>query len=142
MGMLTRGSALGIAAAVVGAASALPVRAADVCQIGPAPHAEGPHVFLNYDQLELDAAYNQTVYEPWQGQYDERRAWNTDQARRRIGEPIRTSYGPTKIETLDIYRTKRPKAPIMVFIHGGAWLRSSAGECGVYAEPLVTAGAH
>jgi hypothetical protein len=30
--------------------------------------------------------------------------------------PQRESYGPTEVEKLDIYRTKRPNAPIFVFI--------------------------
>ena len=30
---------------------------AEECRIGPAPHQKGPPVFLDYDQVELDAAY-------------------------------------------------------------------------------------
>jgi hypothetical protein len=33
---------------------------------------------------------------------------------------LREAYGATATEKLDIYRTKRAKAPIFVFIHGGA----------------------
>src|SRR5271170_3671528 len=31
---------------------------------GPPPHEKGPPVFLDYDQIELDAAYDQAVYQP------------------------------------------------------------------------------
>jgi arylformamidase len=29
------------------------------CRIGPPPHTKGPLVFMNYDHVELDAAYEQ-----------------------------------------------------------------------------------
>jgi len=31
---------------------------------GPPPHEKGPVVFLDYDQAELDAAYDQAAYQP------------------------------------------------------------------------------
>ena len=51
-------------------------------------------------------------------------------------------YGPSAAEGLDIYRTKRDKAPIFVFIHGGAWLGGAAKDYGYPAEMFVNAGAH
>jgi arylformamidase len=42
-------------------------------------------------------------------------------ARREIPGKLDIPYGPTKIEALDIYPAQRPKAPIVVFIHGGYW---------------------
>jgi arylformamidase len=52
------------------------------------------------------------------------------------------AYGETEVETLDIYRTDRPKAPIFLFIHGGTWRFGSAWEYGYPAEMFVKAGAH
>jgi hypothetical protein len=49
--------------ATAGAVAAVPALAAE-CRIGPEPHEKGPLVFMDYDQVELDAAYNQEVYEP------------------------------------------------------------------------------
>ncbi len=43
---------------------------------------------------------------------------------------------------LDIYATKRPNAPIMVFIHGGAWRSGLAKDFADSAEMFVNAGAH
>ena len=54
----------------------------------------------------------------------------------------RRSYGPSAVEGLDIYRTKRANAPIFVFIHGGAWLGGAAKDYGYPAEMFVNAGAH
>jgi hypothetical protein len=33
-------------------------------RVGPPPHEPDPKVFLDYDQAELDAAYDQTAYAP------------------------------------------------------------------------------
>ena len=32
---------------------------ADECRIGPLPHQKGPLVWMDMDQIELDAAYDQ-----------------------------------------------------------------------------------
>jgi arylformamidase len=122
----------------VGAAAAL----AAGCQAGPVEHQKGPLVFLNYDQVELDASYTQEVYEPNLPQIAKRLASNSDAVRRRIGEPKRVAYGPSEVEKLDIYRTRQANAPVFVFIHGGAWLGGTARDAGYAAELFVNAGAH
>lgn len=42
-------------------------------------------------------------------------------ARRQIPGQYDISYGPTKIEALDLYPAEREKAPIVIFFHGGYW---------------------
>jgi hypothetical protein len=81
---------------------------------------------MNYDQLELDASYIQTYYEPPIGQVAEPIASDSDAVRARIGQPKRVAYGPKPIEGLDIYRTDRSNAPIFIYIHGGNWYLGSA----------------
>lgn len=111
-------------------------------RIGPPPHERGPLVFLNYDQAELDAAYDQASYQPTIQQNTRRLASLSEDMRRRIGPPLRRAYGPSSVEQLDIYRTARPAAPVFVFIHGGAWRYREAKNYGFAAEMFVTAGAH
>lgn len=125
-----------VAAATIGPAFA------QNCRIGPPPHTKGPLVFLNYDQVELDAAYEQAWYDPLLQRTAARLASNSDAARKRIGRHQRIAYGPTGDEKVDIYRTDRPNAPIFLFIHGGAWQRGSASSTGCAAEMFVKAGAH
>ena len=115
---------------------------AEECRIGPAPHQKGPLVFLDYDQIELDAAYENSVYEPNIEQVVRRLASQSDAVRARIGEPQRLAYGETAIEKLDIYRTGRAHAPVFVFIHGGTWRTGSARNGGFAAELFVDRGAH
>jgi arylformamidase len=112
------------------------------CRFGPAPHDKGPIVFLNYDQIELDAAYENSVYEPNISQIGQRLASLSNAARARIGEPQRIAYGPTVIEKLDIYRTKRAGAPIFVYIHGGTWRTGSSRRGGFAAEIFLDNGAN
>jgi len=111
-------------------------------RIGPPPHEKGPKVYLDYDQVELDAAYDQTAYAPNRRQIEERIAAASELVRARLGAPVRVSYGPTEIERLDIYRTPRPRAPIHVFVHGGAWRAGSARGNAFAAEVFVAEGAH
>jgi arylformamidase len=109
---------------------------------GPPPHEKGPLVFLDYDQIELDAAYDQAVYQPNILQLNRRCASNSARTRARIGKPLRLAYGETPIEQLDIFRTDRANAPIFIFIHGGAWIRGDAASYSAPAEMFLGAGAH
>lgn len=134
---VTRRTALSaICAAAVGA----PVLAQQ--QVRPLPHEKGPKVFLDYDQVELDAAYNQDAYAHNRQQLAERDAANNSLVRARLGSPMRIGYGPTEIEKLDIYRTKKAKASVHIYIHGGAWRIGSAAGNAYLAENFVNAGAH
>jgi arylformamidase len=109
---------------------------------GPPPHEKGPLVFLDFDQIELDAAYDQAVYQPNILQLNKRWASNSARTRARIGEPERRAYGDSGIEQLDLFRTAKSNAPIFVFIHGGAWIRGDAKSYSAPAEMFVGAGAH
>lgn len=107
-----------------------------------AGHIKGPRVFLDYDQAELDAAYDQRAYAPNQPQVTERWAINSDDARAQLGQPRRLRYGPSDIEELDLYPAARPNAPIHILIHGGAWRAGLARNYAFPAELFVRAGAH
>ncbi len=137
MKQINRRTMLGTAA-VMATTSAF----AEGCQVGPPPHHKGQLVFMDYDQLELDASYDQVYYEPLIADVGKRLGSNSEAVRARIGAPQRVAYGPTEIEKLDIYRTSRPKAPVFVFIHGGNWLVGSAAGYGYPAEMFINAGAH
>jgi arylformamidase len=99
-------------------------------------------VWLDMTQAELDAAYDQTAYAPNREQILARNATNSERARARLGAPKRYAYGPTPIEGLDVYPTRRADAPVNVFIHGGAWRASVAKNNAIAAELFVHAGAH
>jgi len=99
-------------------------------------------VFLHYDQAELDRQYDQRAWAPNAAEVIRRYAANSDRVRARLGEPQSCAYGPSASETLDLYRTSRPQAPLHVFIHGGAWRLLSKRESAFAAETFVQTGAH
>lgn len=103
---------------------------------------KGPLVWLDLDQAELDAAYDQSKYAPNQALVQARRLVLSQRARAALGEPLRFAYGSSGIEALDVYRTKQANAPISVFIHGGAWRNGRAADFAYLAEIFVHAGAH
>jgi arylformamidase len=141
MGALSTVSRRGLLGGAVASLAAAPALAAE-CKLGPPPHQKGPLVFMDYDQVELDAAYDQSDYESNIGQISARGASNSAAARARLGEPQRVAYGPTAIEKLDIYRAKQVHAPIFIFIHGGTWRTGSSRDSAAAAELFHDHGAH
>jgi arylformamidase len=103
---------------------------------------EEAKVYLNYDQEELDRNYDQRA---WASNADEVIArWITGStaARSSLRHRANLAYGSTEDEKLDIFPAARAGAPILVFIHGGAW-RSLSKEDSCYAAPaFVAAGAN
>jgi arylformamidase len=104
--------------------------------------ANGPKVWLDMDQQELDDAYDQIVYAPNRDQVAKRRIANSQRTLAVIGKPERVAYGPTEIEHLDIYRTGKARAPVSIFIHGGAWRANRAADYAFLTELFVNMGAH
>jgi len=102
----------------------------------------GPLVWLDMDQEALDKAYSQFLYAPNIQQVIARWGTNSTLARSRLGEPKRFAYGSKAAESLDVYPTSRPNAPVHLFIHGGAWQQGTAESYGFPAELFVNAGAH
>lgn len=100
----------------------------------------GPLVFLGYDQLELDRCYDQTNWAPNMDIVHARTEANCEIARQRLGEPERLSYGQSPVEKLDLFRAKTPNAPVMIYVHGGAWRSGSSRRCHMPAEMFVSHG--
>jgi arylformamidase len=110
----------------------------------------GPLVWRDMDQQALDNAYDQLAYAPNRDLVLGRMAAASERTRKALGAPQRVAYGASEHERLDIFRTPAPAsargsggaAPVNIFVHGGAWLRGSAADSALFAEPLVGAGAH
>jgi arylformamidase len=133
---LVAGAALGAASLAGGDA------AAQRCPPTPPAREKGPLVWMDMDQQDIDDAYNQSVYAFNGRSVQGRLAANNEIAQAAIGKGERHAYGETPIEGLDLWKTKRPNAPVMVFIHGGSWRSGKSSDFAVYAEPFIKAGAH
>ncbi len=112
------------------------------CPLEPPPRTKGPLVWLDLDQHALDEAYDQSVYAFNQSFIQERRDERNVAALKVLGKPDRVAYGPAEIEKVDIYKTTRPNAPTMIFLHGGAWRSGRSAQGAYLAEPFVKAGAN
>ena len=97
-------------------------------------------VWLDLDQAQLDAAYDQTVYAPNFAHVIGRMVRNSARMRQRIGDPQVFSYGASPIERLHYYPAKAAGAPIHVHVHGGAWKQRSAEDVAFPAEMFNEAG--
>ena len=95
-------------------------------------------VFRDYDQKALDDQYEQRVWVPHADEIIKRYSRKSEEVRARLGEPRTEKYGPTPVETLDVYGSGR-KA--FVFVHGGAWKRQSKRQNAFAAGMIVQAGA-
>jgi len=103
---------------------------------------KGPLVWGDMDQQALDAAYDQANWAPNQQTLADRRQSLSAEARRFIPPPLRVAYGSADIEKIDIYKADVLKAPVAIFVHGGAWRRGKAADFAGLAEMFIRAGAH
>jgi arylformamidase len=109
---------------------------------GMAARPKGPLVFLDYDQEELDLAYDQDAWAPNSDEIGKRKAQKNEAALARFGEPQILRYGPSENETLELYPAREPNAPINVYFHGGAWRGGAARGEAYLSENFVDAGAN
>ena len=103
---------------------------------------QGPAVWRDLDQAELDAAYRQEVYQPHTDEINGRLSSLSFDLRFTRGYPERAVYGDGPNEALDIYRSDVEKAPVFVFVHGGIWLYLNGAMSGFAAEMFMDRGAH
>jgi len=99
---------------------------------------EEAKVYLNYDQEELDRNYDQRAWAPNADETIARWITGSAAARSSLRHRANLAYGSTEDERLDIFPAARAGAPILVFIHGGAW-RSLSKEDSCYAAPAFVA---
>ena len=99
-------------------------------------------VWLNMNQAELDKAYQQSNYASSLEEVIARYKSASEAARQQLGEPITYKYGDKAIEALDVFPASGTNAPIIIFIHGGAWRLGRAGDYAFPAPLFTGAGAH
>jgi arylformamidase len=112
------------------------------CPAEPPARAKGPLVWLDMDQHELDESYDQSVYAFNQQHVADRRSERNEIALKVLGKPERVAYGTAEIEKVDIHKARRANAPVMIYVHGGAWRSGRSAQNAYLAEPFVKAGAH
>ncbi len=101
-----------------------------------------PVSWRDLSQRELDDAYDQSVWAANRDAVLARYAGASAAARERLGSPERFAYGSGPREGLDVFRSSKPKAPIVLFVHGGAWRTGMAHDHAFPAPCITGAGAH
>ena len=105
------------------------------------PRAAARPVFLDYTQEQLDKAYDQSAWAPEMAELEAHDGEASEVVRQTM--PPRTEqYGPTAAERVDIFAADDARgAPVLVFLHGGAWTRNTRRDAAYPAPTLVERGA-
>jgi arylformamidase len=98
-----------------------------------------PAIYRGYDQAGLDAQYNNQRTVPDYQSITVRHRRDTEEAKRRYRWQ-EAAYGPTAAERLDLYLPECAPAPVLVFVHGGAWRLLSKEDSGFAAPAWLEAG--
>jgi arylformamidase len=93
-----------------------------------------------YTQQELDAEYDVERSVPDFMAYAKSYVDESKLARHRLKCVLDVRYGPTIDEHVDIFPASRRDAPVLIFIHGGAWRILSSKEFSMVAMGPVAAG--
>lgn len=103
-------------------------------------------VWRDLTQAQLDWAYDQTQHATNMTEVMAECAALSAQARAQLqanGTDVqRLTYGPTEVEALDWYPSQTPNAPLVFFVHGGAWRRGQAQDYAMAAAWLNQLGVH
>jgi arylformamidase len=101
----------------------------------------GPLVFGPYDQAALDLQYNNGARCPDFATYMARYPQSSARVRAELGGTLDIAYGPGPRDTLDLFRPKAAKPPVVIFIHGGYWQRLDKSHFSYLARSWVRNGA-
>ena len=99
-----------------------------------------PKVWLDYDQDALNDQYNQRVLVPNADEYAQRNLEESERVRACLPCELDVPYGPSEAEKLDLFPAPIAGGPIVVYIHGGAWTRSSKNYVSYPAESFTRTG--
>jgi arylformamidase len=109
---------------------------------GASDQAGAPKVFLDYDQSQLDRAYDQRSWAPnWQEVLRHFRT-QSDAVRTQLAAIRDVPYGEGTDERLDVFPAAVRGGPVHVHVHGGAWRLLHKEDVSFAAEPFTRAGMH
>ena len=103
------------------------------------PSSPNDLVFLDYDQARLDLNYNQAAWAP---NAEEIIGWYRDAsliAHERLA-CRRLAYGDGPAERIDLFPAATRGAPLVIYVHGGAWRMLDRMDSAFAAEAFVGMG--
>lgn len=108
----------------------------------PHPTPNAPLVWQDLDQASLDRAYDQAQWASNMAEVMGRCAARSQALRDSHGLPQRLAYGAGVNEQMDFFSCAKAGAPLLVFVHGGAWRSGLAKDYAFVAGPLLAVGMH
>ena len=100
-----------------------------------------PQLYREFtSQAQIDAQYNPALHLPDPGAPGRHYAQQSAMAREQLPCVADVRYGPTLVETLDIFPATVPNAPVLVFLHGGYWRALSSKDFSCVALGLQPLG--
>lgn len=91
-------------------------------------------------QAERDAAYNNAAAVADSAALNQARIAASAAFRARPGAVLDCPYGPAQRQCWDLYPAADPKAPCLVFIHGGYWQMNRREDFAIIAEGMAAHG--
>ncbi len=91
-------------------------------------------------QAQLDVAYDQRLHAPNMAEVMQGLNTAGAQAQDQLPQRLRLAYGPHESESLDWYPCGHTQAPVVFFIHGGAWRNGQARDYAFFVPWLLQLG--
>jgi arylformamidase len=88
----------------------------------------------------IDAEYNPELRVESRAQFIDWYVRRSELAREKLDCRLDVPFGSTPSETMDIFPSRKPRSPILMFIHGGYWRALSSKEFSFVASGLVPLG--
>lgn len=97
-------------------------------------------LYQGMDRAAMDRQFNLRARWPEHGEYFERWARDSAEARARLPVRLDLAYGASPGCRLDYFPAPRPGTPLMAFIHGGYWQSLDKGDFSYLAPAFLDAG--
>lgn len=97
--------------------------------------------YKGFSKEELDYQYNPRVAVPDYPRLAKERAEASRKVRESLKSSLNVPYGNSARQVLDIFPAERPRAPVLIYIHGGYWRGGSKNDNCHFAELFVNRGA-
>ena len=99
-------------------------------------------IFLHYTKEQLDFNYDQRAWAQNAEEIIARYANRSAEARKKLHFDRDIAYGPRPDERLDWFYTDKTNAPVLIFLHGGAWRNFTKDDFSFVASSFVANGCH
>jgi len=110
-----------------------------LCACASSSSAAKEKPWKTMDRATLDAAYNNSKAVPESGAMFKEWLARSQQVRSSHPEHLDLEYGPRPRNRIDFF-SAGPRAPVLVFIHGGFWQMRSKEDFAFLAEPFLDSG--